>query len=229
MKSRLLITAAALVAFSGIVGTARAADIVAQDTAVDWSGLYVGAQIGFGDARMSGCVECSSSSAAFADDLNLSGLAGGLHAGYNWQSDALVFGLEGDVNLNNWTDNGATNSDDEFQKASINTLGSIRGRLGIAAGDALFYVTGGVALSDAKWTSSRDGNVDTAHFKDIGGVVGGGIELKAFEHASIRAEGLYYMFDDKRDISDFYESTDGENIKFKDAYVVRVGASWYFN
>jgi len=230
MKTRLLTTVTSALAFSGFVQFAHAADVIPQDTVTDWSGFYVGAQVGFGDANLSGCIECSSSSVAFADDLNLNGITGGLHAGYNLQSNDIVFGIEGDINLNDWKDRGNTVSDDEWQTGSVDVLGSIRGRLGIAAGDALFFVTGGVALSDAEWVSYRDPPPkDTAKFNDIGAVLGGGVELMAFENISIRAEGLYYIFNDKVDISDFEEGSDGESVKLKDMYVIRVGASWHFN
>jgi outer membrane immunogenic protein len=230
MKTRLLTTVAAAVALTGFIGVAQAADLVPQDTVIDWSGMYVGAQIGFGDANMSGCIECSSGSATFADDLNLNGITGGLHAGYNWQSDAIVFGIEGDINLNDWKDRANSgDSLDEYMKASVDALGSIRGRLGIASGDALFYLTGGVALSNAELKSIRDDVVDTAKFNNLGAVVGGGVELMAFANTSIRAEGLYYIFNDKVDTSNWNECGTCTDMKLEDMFVVRVGASWHFN
>ena len=229
MKTLLLTTVAATLAFSGFIGTARAADVIPPSTAIDWSGPYIGAQIGFGDANMSGCIECTDS-ASFADDLNLNGITGGLHAGYNWQSDAIVYGLEGDINLNDWKDKVVSPIDSgDAEKASVNALGSIRGRLGIATGDALFYATGGVALSDAKWTSISGSSSDTAHFNSIGGVVGGGVELMAFSNTSIRAQGLYYFFGDKADVSGFNRGGTGEHVKLDDMFVVSVGATWHFN
>ncbi len=212
------------------MGTARAADMI-SDTGVDWSGLYIGAQIGYGEASMSGCIECSSlfDTPSFADDLNLSGIAGGLHAGYNWQSDAIVFGIEGDINFADWKDKVVSPLDSEdVQKASVNVLGSIRGRLGIAVGDALLYGTAGVALSDADWTSIEDTSSDTAHFNDIGGVVGGGVEWMVFSNTSIRAQGLYYFFNDKEDVSDFNRGDTGERIELDDMFVVSIGATWHF-
>jgi outer membrane immunogenic protein len=234
MKTQLLRTIATAAVFSSLAGVAQAADLVPQATVVDWSGIYVGAQIGYGGANMSGCLECLGSggvspSAVFADDLNINGITGGLHAGYNWQSDAIVFGFEGDINLNNWKDKVVTSDPYDWQTGSVDTLGSIRGRLGIASGDALFYMTGGVALSDAEWKSYRDAPADTAHFNNIGGVVGGGVELMAFSHASIRAEGLYYFFGDKVNVSNFEEANPGEHVKLDDMFVARIGASWHFN
>jgi outer membrane immunogenic protein len=232
MKIRLLTTVAVAVAFSGFIGTARAADVVPQDTGVDWSGFYLGAQIGYGQAYMSGCIECTFAfdTPSFADDLNLNGIAGGLHAGYNWQSGAMVFGIEGDVNFTDWKDSVTSPLDPgDVEKASVDTLGSIRGRLGITAGDALLYGTAGVALSDAEWTSLDSGSSDTAHFKNIGGVVGGGVELMVFSNTSIRAQGLYYFFNDKEDVSSFNRGATGEHIDLDDMYVVSVGATWHFN
>ena len=230
MKTRILIAAVAL---NGFVGVAEAADIIPQETVVDWSGMYIGAQMGLGlfDGNMSGCVECNSGSATFADDISLSGITAGLHAGYNWQSDAIVFGIEGDINLNDWEDTANSgDSSDEYMKASVDALGSIRGRLGITSGDALFYLTGGVALSNAELKSIRDSNpVDTAKFNNLGAVMGGGVELMAFANTSIRAEGLYYIFNDKVDTSNWHDASTSTDIKLHDMFVVRVGASWHFN
>ena len=228
-----LLTSVAAAAFVGFIGAAQAADIVPEETMVDWSGFYVGAHVGYGEGYMSGCIECTSSSVSNAEDLNLNGITGGLHAGYNLQSDHVVYGIEADISFNDWSDRKDTDSEGEFQRASIDTLGSIRGRLGYAMDDMLFYVTGGIALSDAEWVSVRDdpkaGTKDTAHFDEIGGVVGGGVEVMAFSNVSFRAEGFYYFFDDDEDISGFSEGDPGESVSLDDMFVVRVGATWHFN
>ena len=87
---------------------------------------------------------------------------GGLQLGYNLQSGNLVYGAEGDISF----------SDDTF--------GSIRGRAGFAAGQALFYGTVGIAIDD----------------DDEGLVAGGGVEYKVAGNASIGVEALHYDLDD---------------------------------
>jgi opacity protein-like surface antigen len=58
---------------------------------------------------------------------------GGLHLGYNWQHNNVVFGVEGDISL--------TGGLDDY-------LASLRARFGLATNDTLFYITGGLALRD---------------------------------------------------------------------------------
>ncbi len=84
------------------------------------------------------------------------GIAGG-QAGFNWQSGKFVFGIEGDwewsgqrdnLQINNWlassvvvAPSGYTYSDEH----KLNWLATLRGRLGWANGNSLWYVTGGAA------------------------------------------------------------------------------------
>src|SRR3954469_21077669 len=56
--------------------------------AYSWAGPYLGANLGYGWGTV---------------DNNLakpSGLLGGVQAGYNWQSGPLVYGVEGDLQIN---------------------------------------------------------------------------------------------------------------------------------
>lgn len=68
----------------------------------DWTGFYIGGNVGYSWGR-------SSTNEAFTDALtgtilsaatakfNLNGVIGGGQAGYNWQRDRWVFGLEADI------------------------------------------------------------------------------------------------------------------------------------
>lgn len=228
MRKLLLSGVAALAMLTAAAGVAAAADVIVEPVH-DWSGLYLGGSIGYGDADFRGCVECDAASAADAADLNLNGIAGGFHVGFNHQMDNnIVVGIEGDVMFTDWSDHAPTISDDEWQNGNVDLLGSVRLRLGMAMDRSLFYVTGGAAFSNAKWTSTRDSDVDSTKLNGVGGVIGAGAEFMVTEKISLRGEGLYYMIGKKKDISDFSESTDGEHVKFDDAFVVRVGASIHF-
>ena len=96
MNLKMMLAASAMTFLA--VGGAKAADAVVEEAppAVEipiftWTGGYVGIQGGYGWANLG--VDGS----PFAiDDLN-GGVFGG-YAGYNWQSDAWVFGAEADIN-----------------------------------------------------------------------------------------------------------------------------------
>jgi len=116
-----------------------------------WTGLYVGGQIGLGWGN---------------ED---SGFVGGVHLGYNWQSQNLVYGVETDIELTNITGNGSNGGSD--------WVGSTRGRLGIAYDHRLFYATAGVAYADV----------------GSGFTVGAGIEQIISDRMTLRLE---YRFTD---------------------------------
>jgi outer membrane immunogenic protein len=154
--------------------------------AITWTGFYVGLNAG----------------AAFnADDNNDDSdavFAGGGHVGYNWQRDSnWVFGIEGDI--------------DGIDADDVNYVATIRGRLGWAAGPALFYATGGVAFLGLDDNFFRD---DTA----TGYVVGAGLDYKLRENWSVGVEGLYYNFEDNRDVFGFDDNVEFWNVRARLTY-----------
>ena len=91
-----------------------------------------------------------------------SDVLGGAQLGYNWQNGGLVYGAEGDISF----------GDD--------TVGTIRGRLGLANQSWLFFGTAGLAIDE----------------NDEGLVAGGGLEYKVADNTSLGVEALYYDLDD---------------------------------
>ena len=97
----------ATLAVSAIVssGAALAADLpvrtytkapIVVDPVYDWTGFYVGANLGwsFGRSR----TDVTIAGVPFAStSQRMDGILGGLQAGYNWQSGRAVFGLETDI------------------------------------------------------------------------------------------------------------------------------------
>jgi outer membrane immunogenic protein len=171
-----------------------------------WTGFYVGAQGGI-----------AAHSGRFTDLDNLTGTGvlgvaynadrtgglGGINAGYNFQSGNFVFGVEGDWN---WVGaNASANFVNPTGVATISTtsfdvrwLATLRGRLGLAAGPALFYATGGVAFADVENTTTvffNPGGLFRGTFSDsktkTGWTAGGGIEYMFAPHWTARIEGRY--------------------------------------
>ena len=61
-------------------------------------------------------------------------------------------------------------------------------------------------------------------------MVGGGIEFAGFDFANIRIEGLYYIFDDRKNTATLSPTSEpGDFVRFKDAFVVRAGVSIALN
>jgi outer membrane immunogenic protein len=168
-------------------------------------------------------------------------VVGGPHAGFNFQISSLVLGIEGDVTFVDFEDtasapgpfsSGEPMEAGDHQIGEVDFLASIRARLGWAFDRALVFATGGAALAEADWVTQQHGNRDEVEFNDVGGVAGGGLEWAVTNALSVRAEGLYYFFDDEEGVGHFHSAAssppfDGP-VEFDDAIVGRLGVSWYF-
>jgi len=141
-----------------------------------------------------------------------SGFIGGGQIGYNWQQDAIVYGVEADLNYldvkKSYSTTGLVGvvpnygfTNTSKSSSSINWLSTIRGRAGYAVNKALFYVTGGLAFGDTKSSSSSigtDNNTDFDVFSGskssvrFGGVIGAGAEYALNDNLSARVEAEYF-------------------------------------
>src|SRR5262245_60001960 len=111
----------------------------------DWSGFYVGAQVGWQTERD------RYSDIGFGSSLGTDtyvtttkgGIVGGLHAGYNYQFGSVVLGAEGDLELTllsyAWRDLSDPSVWGYDQK--VKAQGSLRGRLGYAFDNLLLFAT----------------------------------------------------------------------------------------
>ena len=127
--------------------------------AYDWSGFYLGGQGGYSWSQTK----------ILGSDENIDGGTAGLHAGYNFQSGNIVYGIENDFNYN------FKKNDD----ANLEWDASGRARVGYALDRTLFFATAGVAAGGGKV------DIPTAGKKDgilIGWTAGGGIEHAVTDH-----------------------------------------------
>lgn len=180
----------------------------AQST-TDWSGFYAGIYGGYGlDAGASsgnsigpatldiGGIVLNGSLANSTGRIN--GAFGGAAAGYNYQHNNLVLGLEANVGLGGLskTDssklalgvvNGAntvTINYDQRATYDINWYTGVVGRVGLAHGSWLFSLKGGVVMADASiQATSRLQASDPGAV--LGGLIGpGGIDIPGSANAS---------------------------------------------
>ena len=239
-----------------------------------WQGFYIGGHVGYGEADFEvrqeiDFFEFDEELDEFEDgilntftrDFTGDGLIGGVQGGYTWQINALVLGIEGDVSFADWSDSGSTfdalvddvdgllEDEDAFATASteIDMLASVRGRVGMAFGNALIYGTGGVAWADAEAKARVvfDEDVDVAgdfeatdnvSFDDIGFVLGGGLGWMVIPQTfSVGVEGLFYFFDEQKTVFDrtfVLENDDEVDVRavasIDDAWVVRARADFHF-
>ena len=160
--------ASMMLAFAGTGATAADLPMKAsQPTTYQWSGCYVGLNLGGGASGTNFNTAVDPGTHLLAPDpgvVALSGsgghsgdgpLAGG-QAGCNLQSGLLVVGLEGDFDYfhsNPWFSNNSNTLSDGVtpftigQSLTTNYLATIRPRIGIAADRNLAYITAGVAFT----------------------------------------------------------------------------------
>ncbi len=174
-----------------------------EGNAGNWAGFYGGAHAGAAHSNTSirdedGRLFGDAGQTVFTPSTDP---VGGVHAGYNFQWGNAVVGLEGDYTFVNAKKGGPFDGGRDFRDSEIRGFGSVRGRLGLAAGDALFYTTGGIGFIDAT-VSGGDAN-DTREivkFRNfLALVAGGGVALKLTDNIAFRTEYLYYGFDEKSD------------------------------
>ncbi len=199
----------------------------------DWSGIYVGANFGWGGPDTKGIYNADPEPNESIDlrDVSDLGLLGGGQAGVNWQVGSYVVGVEGDVAAVDW-DHSASKFWIPEDKMAFDTdlLATIRGRVGYADDNLLFYVTGGVAFLDAEL--SLDEKSEGAHFgpKDMstwGGVAGLGMEWGITQSLSAKTEGLFMSFHDFDSLENFGDNGDpGDFVSLDDAFIVRFGLNW---
>jgi outer membrane immunogenic protein len=203
--------------------SAFAADIAAPPL-YDWTGFYVGAFGGGAWSNNNYDYTCTCGTSHSNVSLDGSGLRGGIMAGADYQVDSFVFGIEGDFDFGGRIAKNNDPAEDTYFDAS--NIGSVRGRVGYAVDNALFYGTGGVAFVNTEF-GSNSGFVDHDNAWLTGWVAGAGVEYAFSEAFSARLEYLYYGLPN-HDYT-LGNGVDTLNVKVNPGIqTVRVGVAWRF-
>ena len=221
---RILLASAAMLALTGLVGTANAADLPRQMYTkappmaapyYNWTGFYVGVNGGGGwgsaDWNSTGSSDVSG------------GLVGGT-VGYNWQFGTWVLGAEGDID---WADISGSTTSGCIGGTSCTTqnnwLGTARGRVGYAFDRWMPYLTGGAAFGDVQ--ASHPGFTGMTSTQ-VGWTVGAGVEFAVVSNVTAKLEYLHYdlgSFNCGMNCNGFVT----DNVNFN-ANVVRGGVNVHF-
>jgi high affinity Mn2+ porin len=205
-----------------LVVAAYASRLKADDTIsisgqpYDWTGFYLGGHLGvaWGNSDWKAGPGISGSTDLFQkiDGFDNGGsFFGGLQAGFNYVLPSrILLGAEVDASFPAWPTlptgsnpfgvsiGGSSRFDSPALgpvslAETVLTSGTVRGRIGYAPGDWLFYATGGFA-----WTYNRQsltqlstGNTDTPYLWRLGGAVGAGIERPIAPQWTARLEYLF--------------------------------------
>lgn len=109
----------------------------------NWSGLYIGGHAGLATGDTEGSVP--GTGGLFDTDFDFDGGIYGGHVGYNIQSGAAVFGIEGTFSGSSVDGNTSCVFGFLTCERELDWLATIEGRLGYAFGRSLLYARGGVA------------------------------------------------------------------------------------
>lgn len=186
---KLLAFATALSGFLAFVGSASAADVTV-DPGYDWTGPYIGLQAGYGWG------DTQPTFAASTADVNYDGFIGGIEAGYNWQSNNFVFGIEidgsfSDINGDELGVNTPCVTPGEACSADVDWLATGRLRMGYAIDRLMPFITGGLAVGGVDGTFDFGACTCDVDDTTVGWTVGGGIEWAIDDSWSVKAEYLY--------------------------------------
>lgn len=207
----------------------------------DWTGLNIGifasaiAIDGFyGTTQV--CDDPSTpaiETCAFDPDMSGIGYGFGARAGFDYQVDNFVWGIQGD-----WTFAGeiANNEDpDEMSYMKMNNLGTLRARAGIADGNSLLYVTGGLAVAEMEF-GGLIGPSFQPNREDVsdpqwtwGWALGAGIEHAFSDSLTASLEYLYINLDDTEHTLFDSSGVGGTvDMQYNDMHVIRAGLNYRF-
>lgn len=232
-----LMAAGVAVAMSLTAGTAAAG----PSGGYDWTGPYAGAVASAGlftvEQEDYWCWYACNAPTLQDWDASI-----GVQVGNNWQSGNFVYGVVADWSTGfEQTENVTfSGSDGVIWEGKWNSYGTIRGRAGIAAGDALVFATAGIAIIDADY---RANEVDTggdsdcathdcALFNDtsIGFAGGVGVGTPVGDKMHMTFEYLYIGTPWEKDIYNTANAGTDDYVSWTtSAHIGRVSLVWEFD
>ena len=247
MKKLFLALVSGIMLFAG--SHAMAADLavkaprapVVAAAPFSWTGFYIGGNLGVATLNDKqhqydvgfGCWwTCADE--ALHNKMSGTGVIGGAQIGYNWQTSVWVFGIEADIAATSAkaTFNGFCGSTycDLTQTASLDALGTVRGRFGYAFDRAMLYATGGLAF--AKVHNHVNDNNDPGLWDQnawrAGWTAGAGLEYAVTSNWTVKAEALYYKLNDKTLIFTDSGTAVYPNTFKDDGALARLGVNYKF-
>jgi outer membrane immunogenic protein len=217
-------------------GSLKDAPATYDAPAAIWAGLYIGGSAGFGVGNTTGQlnfdrqVEVLAKSdgpdfaSLFSSDYDVNGAIYGVHVGYNFQRDNLVFGVELGLNGSDISGSDACGLFGIAQcERSLDWYATAVGRLGYASGRTLFYGFGGLAWGEVQTDVSILGeNFLSGEETHVGWVAGLGIEHALSDRFSVRVEYSHVdLGEEDHDLGDGLSSE--VDLSFN---AIKVGASY---
>ena len=188
----------------------------------NWGGIYFGANggYGFGNSKQ------TSAAGTTTGTFGVTGFMTGGTIGANFQTDAFVFGIEGDFD-GSWMQGSGGPAVCALAgvlaqcETKNSWLSTVRARVGYAADRVLFYGTAGGAFGNIEQGANGATNSSFAGVSKAGWTAGAGVEVAFADNWTARIE---YLFVDLENAS---VGTPTTTVTF-DASMVRLGVDYKF-
>lgn len=203
---------------------AYAAESAAVRSPQNWSGIYVGAFVAHSWVKLN---YYEPDYPGYERNPNFTGFTGGPFLGYNFKTDKVILGVEGDAGFGRVSESADPSAFNYYSAYDINWNAHARMRIGWNLDATLLYVAGGLAFAGVTVddTDAGYGKDDATH---VGWTIGAGIEHAITRNLRVRAE---YLYDDYGSKS--YTITGPANYFYRSnvnltAHILRAGLSFYF-
>ncbi|MBN9006639.1 MAG: porin family protein [Rhizobiales bacterium] len=174
---------------STAMSAAQAADLAARPytkappmmaAVYDWTGFYLGVNAGVGLGRDRTTHDLGGGNGISTYLSPLGGL-GGAQIGYNWQTNGsflgpIVFGVEADIQGADMSDRYPNIGGLIQYNQKLDWFGTVRGRVGLATGPVLTYVTAGYAYGNVHTGVTEGGLLSSVGGGRSGWTWGSGVE-----------------------------------------------------
>jgi len=198
-----IIAAAVFIASPALAADAveyEQAPVAASVGAYDWSGAYVGAHVGYGW----GDSTWEFTGGDFSP-MDPDGWSAGLFAGMNFSGgNRLIYGVDANIDYSNMSGGsvyfnaaGVPFAATDRAEAQVNWTGAIRGRIGIATGKLLPFVSGGLAVADVDFNRLTPGTPRSNSETMAGWTAGAGVDFALGNMSLLRFEYRYNDYGSK--------------------------------
>jgi outer membrane immunogenic protein len=181
------------------------APVVAPVPLYDWSGFYIGANVGGAWNNSTSTNTALDGTFVSSGKGHNSGVIGGGQIGYNYMlSPNFLLGVEADVQGTSLKGSDTSVDGSNVHNTKLDAFGTVRGRAGFTQNNWLFYGTGGFAWSDGSVTRTQlatvvsvppipavAGTVETSSNTRTGWSAGAGVEWGITQNWTARLEYLY--------------------------------------
>ena len=189
----------------------------------NWGGIYFGVNGGYGFGKSKQTSPAGTTTGTF----NTTGFLVGPTLGVNFQTDAFVFGLEGDFDAS-WMQGTSGPAIcgtvvPLLQCETKNTwLGTLRARVGYAADRVLFYGTAGGAFGNIEQGAKSATSSSFASSSKAGWTAGAGVEVAFADNWTARVEYLFVALQNAS-----FSTAPATTVTFN-ANIVRLGVDYKF-